>query len=241
MKRQLIFRPDLNECMVEGRIAPAIADLGIIVQTTSGLVLSTPFPGAINISSLSGGQSPSTSASSVSGGAFPTGLFLTGTHGISTFTPGNFTGNPTLAGPTGTTAGVQTSVAVGSGADDASAPSTPSVTRNTVGSGTPNPVLVFIGPITSGSDSAALPAGQTNRETPPAPPPGLQTPESPTAPTSPTSPLPDPLKPQESLLNGQNRTPSIGAGVTGPATPAGGTTSAPIIPLPGEKLPSSND
>ena len=60
MKRQRMFRPDLNECTLEGRIASAIADLGIIVQTTSGVVLSTPFPGAINISSLSGGQSPST-------------------------------------------------------------------------------------------------------------------------------------------------------------------------------------
>jgi hypothetical protein len=248
MKRQRMFRPDLYECMLERRIAPAIANLGIIVQTTSGLVLSTPFPGAVNFSSL-GGSISSGTAPSVSGTAFPPGIYLTGTRGISTFLPGNFTGNPNLAGSTGTTAAVQTTVAVGSGADVASTPTTSPVTRNTVGTGTLNPVLVVIGLPISGSDSTVLPLGQSFRATqpappappgppaPPAPPPGIQSPGLPTAPTGLTSPLPNPLNHQDSSLGAPNRMPSIG---TGPTTPAGGNTSAQVIPSPNGMPPSSN-
>jgi hypothetical protein len=240
MKREREFRPDLNECMLEGRIAPAIPNLGTIVQTTNGLVLSTPFPGAVNIGSLGGGPTSTGTAASVSGAAFPTSIYVTGTHGISTFMPGNFTGNLSLAGLTGTTAQVHEVVAVGSGADVASTPTTPTVTRNTVGMGTPNPVLAFIGPAPLGSGSGGLPAGKSGSDAMPttpapqaqAPQPGSQTPGSPMTPTGAPSPLSDPLKSQNSSLGGQNRLPLIGVGGTGSATPSGGNTFAPTIPSP---------
>ena len=46
MNNRLMFRPDLNDCILEDRPLMAIANLGIIVLTTSGLSLVTPFPGA---------------------------------------------------------------------------------------------------------------------------------------------------------------------------------------------------
>ena len=48
MKRSWDLKPNLLDCILEERIAPAIANLGVIVVTTSGLSLVTPFPGASN-------------------------------------------------------------------------------------------------------------------------------------------------------------------------------------------------
>ncbi|MHB1559840.1 MAG: hypothetical protein ACYC61_20520, partial [Isosphaeraceae bacterium] len=95
MKRSWELKPNLLDCILEERIAPAIANLGIIIQTTSGLALITPFPGAVNLAAIGGAGSTNTAAS-VSGTAMPTMFYVTGTRGISTFMPGNFTGNPVV-------------------------------------------------------------------------------------------------------------------------------------------------
>jgi hypothetical protein len=42
MNNRLMFRPDLMECILEDRALMAIANLGLIIQTTSGLALITP-------------------------------------------------------------------------------------------------------------------------------------------------------------------------------------------------------
>ncbi len=102
MKRNWSLKPNLLDCILEQRIAPAIANLGTIVLTTSGFALVTPFPGASNSASST---SVATSASSVSGAAVPTSFYVTGNRGISSFAPGNFTGNPNVGGGTPTAAG----------------------------------------------------------------------------------------------------------------------------------------
>ena len=96
MKRRWDLKPNLLDCILEERIAPAIANLGIIVQTTSGLS-----PGdavsrgrRICVGSLSGGGGGDRRPPSVSGAAMPTSFYVTGKRGISSFMPGNFTGNP---------------------------------------------------------------------------------------------------------------------------------------------------
>jgi hypothetical protein len=162
MKRLWALKPNLLECILEDRICPAISNLGLIVLTTSGLTLTTPFPGASNSASST---SVSTSAASVSGAAFPTSIYITGNRGISTFSPGNFTGNPNVGGAGGIgTGGVSVTIQVGSGADEAGGgpanTSTPSRTNG--GNGTLNPVLAVIGGTSSsGGGSPTLPAGQT--------------------------------------------------------------------------------
>ena len=40
-----MFHPDLQACELEDRLLPVIANLGVIVLTTSGYVLMTPAPG----------------------------------------------------------------------------------------------------------------------------------------------------------------------------------------------------
>jgi hypothetical protein len=156
MKRLWALKPNLMDCILEERICPAIANLGVIVLTTSGLTLVTPFPGASNSAS---GTSVASSAASVSGAAFPTSIYITGNRGISSFVPGNFTGNPNVAGSAGgTSAGVSTTIAVGSGADEAGgSPSNSSVPRANSGNGTLNPVLVVIGGTSTGSGMPTQP------------------------------------------------------------------------------------
>ena len=56
MKRMWDLKPNLLDCILEERIAPAIANLGAIVLTTSGMSLVTPFPGASNSASGSLGS-----------------------------------------------------------------------------------------------------------------------------------------------------------------------------------------
>jgi hypothetical protein len=196
--------------MLEERISPAVSNLGLIVLTTSGLSLVTPFPGASNsaagsLGSSSGGSS--STAASVSGAAMPTSFYVTGSRGISSFTPGNFTGNPTVGGAVavGTNA-VTLTIQVGSGSDDASASVvTPTVARGVVGgSATDAPsIMSYIGQPSSGSNAPVLPEGESYR-----------------APTAPVPALP-PL------------------GVAIPGSPVGsgssGTMSGsnPMMPLPG--------
>ena len=175
-----MFRCNVVECWLEERLVPATPTLGVIVGTTvniqlttSGWVLITPVPGASNSAagSLGGSGGSSSTAATGSGGAFPTGIYVTGNRGISTFTPGNFTGNPNLGGAAGAAGGVSVTTSVGSGADDASAAVAPPVTRNTVANGMFNPLPVIGGPSSAGSGSPVLPPGQSYRHNAPVPPP----------------------------------------------------------------------
>ena len=98
MNNRLMFRPNLVDCILEERMAPAIANLATIILTTTGFTLIEGFPGANSSGAGSvGSNSGATSAASVSGVATPTSLYITGTQGISSLRPGNITGVPSLA------------------------------------------------------------------------------------------------------------------------------------------------
>jgi hypothetical protein len=173
MNNRLMFRPNLVDCILEERIAPAIANLATIILTTSGFSLVEAFPGAnTNASSTS----VSTSAASVSGVPTPTSLYITGSQGISSLKPGNLTGVPSLAAGAITGAGVSISVAVGSGADAAGGPTNNVsnggatnnvVGRSTVADPTANPTMTTIGGALSGSSSPVLPPGQSYHDSAP--------------------------------------------------------------------------
>ena len=87
MNALLKFRPDLNACVLEDRLVPAGPNLGVIVLTTSGYALMTPFPGAAYLGSPSGGT------------AVPTSFVITGFGGISSMQPGSIAGLPATAPP----------------------------------------------------------------------------------------------------------------------------------------------
>jgi hypothetical protein len=166
MKLRWELKPNLLDCILEARIVPApITNLGVIALTTSGLSLVTPFPGASNSASGSLGSSSGgtqTTAASVSGAAMPTSFYITGKNGISTFAPGNFTGNPSVGGAAGgAAAGPGGTIQVGSGADDASAfgsPNTTASSRNAPGdNGTTAPTLASIGTVSASSGSSVFP------------------------------------------------------------------------------------
>jgi hypothetical protein len=154
---------DLQACALEDRLLPVIANLGVIVLTTGGYVLMTPYPGA----AASPGGSPG-------GAPIPTSFFITGSGGISSMQPGNITGIPGLAvtGTAGSSGGAGATISVGSGANNAAAPSISLVTRNTIA----NDALVPLPQIgrPSGDRSPVLPVGQIYRggvpETVPVPP-----------------------------------------------------------------------
>ncbi len=173
MKRSWDLKPNLLDCILEERIAPAITNLGVIVLTTSGLSLVTPFPGASNNASGAGGTQ--TTAASVSGAAMPTSFYITGSRGISSFTPGNFTGNPAVGGAVATAGGPGGTIQVGSGADDASAPVTPTASsrNNPASNGATSPVMAYIGQVSATSGSSAAPASQGAQTTQTAPVPSL--------------------------------------------------------------------
>ena len=135
MNNRLMFRPDLNECILEDRPLMAISNFGIILLTTSGLTLVTPFPGASSSAagSLGSGSGGGGSSASVSGLPVPTSLYITGSGGISSLKPGNITGNPSTAGGAAAAGGVSLSIQVGSGADTAGGP-----TLNIVAGGATN-------------------------------------------------------------------------------------------------------
>jgi hypothetical protein len=151
MKPLRNLHPDLHASELEDRLLPVIANLGVIVLTTSGYVLMTPFPGAMSyIGNAPGGPS------------IPTAFFMTGSGGISSLQPGNITGVPSLAGAgtTGSSGGAGATITVGSGANDATA-SIPVVTRNTIANDALNPPPLIGRP--SGDRSPILPAGQYYR------------------------------------------------------------------------------
>ncbi len=133
-----MFRPDLNECLLEDRPLMSISNFAIILLTTSGLNMVTPFPGASSSASGSLGASSSGggSSASVSGLPIPTSLYITGGGGISSLKPGNITGNPSTAGAAAAAAGLSISFTVGSGADSANGP-----TLNIVAGGATNNVV----------------------------------------------------------------------------------------------------
>src|SRR5262245_28606975 len=107
MNSHLMFRPDLTECVLEDRSLLATPNLGIIILTSSGYALVTPFPGANSSAggSLGSNGSGGGSASGVSGVPIPTSLFITGSGGISSLKPGNITGVPSLSGAAGAVTG----------------------------------------------------------------------------------------------------------------------------------------
>lgn len=207
MKRTWDLKPNLLECILEERIVPSapMNNLGMIVLTTSGLSLVTPFPGASNSASGSLGSSSgggSSTAASVSGAAMPTSFYITGNRGISSFAPGNFTGNPAVGGGSATASGGPSmTIQVGSGSDDASAPvMTPSaMSRTNPGyGGNTAPTLAYIGQV-GGSSSSTSPTGSSQgaqtqtAPVPSLPPMGIAIPGSPAGTTPGAS---SPMNPQ---------------------------------------------
>jgi hypothetical protein len=212
MKRDWSLKPNLLDCILEQRIAPAIANLATIVLTTSGYTLVTPFPGASNSASST---SVSTSAQSVSGAAVPTSFYVTGNRGISSFMPGNFTGNANVAtGPaTGAGGGVGLTIQVGSGADEAGG--SPTSSRNTPGdAGATPPIMAYIGSTSSGSGTPVLPSGQTY--TPPTPPVPALPPLGMVIPGSPTGPTPNSMGAFNPQAGAPMFTPGNASGMTSP-------------------------
>jgi hypothetical protein len=195
MKRSWDLKPNLLDCILEMRIVPApITNLGVIALTTNGFSLVTPFPGASNNASGSGGSS--NTAASVSGAAMPTSFYVTGRSGISSFSPGNFTGNPAVGGGGATSAnGLSISIQIGSGSDDASASSGASSSAASSSRGNPGyngaiaSTLAYIGGVpsssTSSSDTSSGSGSQSQQSAPvpPAPSLGLQIPGSPSGTT----------------------------------------------------------
>jgi hypothetical protein len=175
MINRLMFRPNLVDCILEERVAPAIANLATIILTTTGLILIEGFPGANNSGAGSvGSNTGATSSASVSGVATPTSLYITGSQGISSLKPGNITGVPSLAAGATGASGVALSIQVGSGADTGDSPTNGGATNNVVGRSTvadptANPTMTVIGGALSGSSSTVLPPGQTYRDTAPVP------------------------------------------------------------------------
>jgi hypothetical protein len=177
MTSHLMFRPNLNDCILEDRALMANSNLGIIVLTTSGLSLVTPFPGASSSASGSLGSNGGGggSASSVSGLPIPTSLFITGVGGISSLRPGNITGVPSIGGGGASSGGLSVTVQVGSGADTANGPgpnnsggaSSVAVSRNVVADPLQPTTFAFIGGASSSTNSPVLPPGQSYRDTAP--------------------------------------------------------------------------
>ncbi|MGP0064282.1 MAG: hypothetical protein ACLQGP_11865 [Isosphaeraceae bacterium] len=233
MRPRQTFRPDLRDCVLEDRLAPVISNLGVIALTTGGFMLLIPFPGAFVTPSGSAiGPGPG-SSSSVSGTPVNVPFFVLGGGGISSALPGNITGVPSLGagGPAGSTGGISVTINVGSGADEATNPVIPLVTRNTIANDLLNPPPL-IGGQPSGDTSAPLPAGQGGASVTPAPAPAAPPPTSGAA-SGPAMPPPG------SSLNGPYlRLPSLFPGGFPPIFPLGsqpGTASGaptPSTPLP---------
>jgi hypothetical protein len=158
MKALLKLRPERHASELEERLVPAGPNLGVIVLTTGGYVLMTPFGGPV----YPGG--PLVNA------AIPTSFVLTGSGGISSMQPGSIAGLPATA-PSGSNGGGGATITGGSEANDARAASISLVTRNTIANDALNPAP-RIGR-DSGDRSPVLPAGQVYRggfpETAPAP------------------------------------------------------------------------
>jgi len=164
-----MFRPDLRDCILEERSLLATPNLGIILLTTSGFTLITPFPGANTSAAGSLGSSgPSGgTASSVSGVPIPTSLYVTGSNGISSLRPGNITGVPSLSGGAPGAGGISLTIQVGSGANDASGVATNNVVSLTTVGDPTGPTFIQIGGTIPTTSSPPLPLGQPPRATNP--------------------------------------------------------------------------
>jgi hypothetical protein len=151
MNALLKFRPDLHASELEERLLPAGANLSVIVLTTSGYVLASPFGGVVSF--YFGGTSLPT--------PIPTSFAMTDSGGISSMQPGSIAGLPTTA-PSATTAGGGPTITVGSGANIAGAPNIPSIlSRNNIANDKLNSAPE-IGRF-SGDRTPVLPAGQSYR------------------------------------------------------------------------------
>jgi hypothetical protein len=239
MNRRLTFRPDLADCVLEDRVVAAIPNLGVIVLTTSGFVLLTPFPGANSSGSGSlgsGGNGGASTASSVSGAPTPTYMYITGANGLSSLRPGNITGVPSLAAGAAFASATTPTIQVGSGADTAGGPtnniSAGGATNNTVGlfsvaDPTQRPLMTTIGGNSISTNSPVLPPGQSYRD------------NAPVAPPSPYGVLNQPPTVPNPTMNNQGTNPYApnpqnGAPRLGPF----GTMRGLNAPLPGSVLPS---
>ena len=184
MNSHLMFRPDLAECILEDRALLANSNLGLIVLTTSGLTLLTPFPGASSsgAGSLGSNGGGGGSASSVSGLPIPTSFFISGAGGFSSFRPGNITGLSSVGGSgAAASSGVSVTIQVGSGADTAGGPTSNIsaggatnnvVSRATVADPAARTTFAFIGGQSTSTNSPVLPPGQTYRDSAPVQPSG---------------------------------------------------------------------
>ena len=178
MNSRLSLRPDLNECVLEDRLLPVIANFGTILLTQSGLTFLIPFPGANTSAAGSLGSSgPSGgSSSSVSGVPVPTSLYVTGTAGISSLRPGNITGVPSLAAGVAGPGGISVTIQVGSGADTSDGPTAGGATNNVVGRATvadptQRPAYALIGGPLASSSTTTDSTTQTYQDNAPVPPP----------------------------------------------------------------------
>ncbi len=230
------LKPNLLDCILEDRIVPAsMNNLGLIVQTTSGLALVTPFPGAVNLASLAGAGAAS-SAASVSGTAMPTSFYMT-SRGISSFSPGNMTGNPAIAGLISDAEGGGSTIRVGSGADEAGGPSSTAASSRTnpATNGQTQGIMAYIGQVSSTAGNSASDAASsdaTKSKTAPVPslpPSGTVIPGSPTgnSPTAPASMTPSFGAPRLLRGLGSSLTPSLPGGLgvgslTSPSPSGGG-------------------
>jgi hypothetical protein len=162
MKPVRSFRPRLQECVLDERVMPVVANLGTIVLTTSGYLLMTPFPGAMSVGY---GAAPG-----VSGAPIPTSFSMTGSGGISSVGPSNLTGISAFAAtsaatgaatavPGSTTGAAGLSISVGSGANTPGGPVIPLVTRDTQAFDTPSQRPVN-GRASGGDRTPVLPPGQ---------------------------------------------------------------------------------
>jgi len=169
MTPRRMFRPDLDDCVLEDRLAPVIANLGVIVLTTGGYMLLIPFPGAYVSPASLGSSSGQSTAGSVSGTPINTPFFVMGAGGLSSVQPGNITGVPSLGSvaPTSSAGRPVVNINVGSGANDATALNIPSVTQTTFANDLLNPPPI-IGGQPSGDSSPVLPRGQSYRGAAPA-------------------------------------------------------------------------
>jgi hypothetical protein len=220
MKRRWDLKPNLLDCVLEERVAPAIANLGVIVLTTSGYALVTPFPGASNSTTGSlGSNGPSGgTAASVSGVAVPSSFYITGNRGMSSFAPGNFTGNPTVGAAIGGAAALSVTIQVGSGSDQAGAAPATTVNRIPIGdNGNRAAVLAHIGQPATGSGGPVLPPGESYRNptapVPSLPPLGVVLPASPAGPTNGAMVPANPLNPQ---AGAPSHLPATGPRMTSP-------------------------
>ena len=130
MNNRLMFRPNLVDCILEERVAPAIANLATIILTNNGLTLIEAFPGSQQFRGrLAGCQQL---------GRWKCRLgqwcrsfrrpFIS--RAARHFEPeaGNITGVPSLAGGATGAGGCRLSIQVGSGADTGGGPTNRSQT-----------------------------------------------------------------------------------------------------------------